>query len=369
LRICYIADAGSIHTRRWVNYFAQKGHQVHIITSRSGEGYPESVRLHLLTPLVSHHQKGAAYINSLPWLLQTRRLINWIKPDIVDAHYITINGYLGAFSGFHPLVLTAWGSDILADTRIGLYLSILTGYALKKAEIVTCNSETVKREIIKQGVKPDRISIIYQGIDTQRFSPQPDNKFKERLGLPEGPIIISIRNFKPIYNVELLIRAIPSVLEHSPQVTFIIAGEGEQRKYLEQLAASLGCTANIRFVGLITRDELPKYLASADIYVSTSLSDSASLSLQEAMACETAPVVTDLAGNREWVTDGKNGFLVPTNDAQTLADKIVYLLKNEAAGKNFGRLGRKTIQERAEYEQEMGQMEKLYQSLVTKDSG
>lgn len=367
MRICYIADAGSIHTRRWVSYFALKGHQIHIITSRIGDGYPEGVHLHLLTSLLPQHWKRAGYINALPWFVQARKLINRIKPDIIDAHYITINGYLGAFSGFHPLILTALGSDLLTDVKKGIHLRILTRYTLKKAEMVTCNSETVRGELIKFGVDPARISIIHQGIDTQKFSPQLDKKFKDRLGLREGPVVISLRNFKPVYNVEMLIRAIPSVLKHSPQVTFIIAGEGKQRGYLEKLATSLGCTVNIRFVGHITSDELPKYLASSDIYVSTSLSDSASLSLQEAMACEIAPVVTDLAGNREWITDGENGFLVSTNDTQSLANKIVYLLKNEEVAKKFGRLGRELIQERAEYEREMGQMEELYERMVAKD--
>ena len=365
MRICYIADAGSIHIQRWVNFFAGKGHQVHIITSRPGEGYSEGVQLHLLTSLLPQHWKRAGYINTLPWFVQARRLINRIKPDIIDAHYITINGYLGAFSGFHPLVLTAWGSDVLTDSKKGV-LRLLTKYALKKAEVVTCNSETVRRELIKLGATPAKVSVIYQGIDTQKFNPQQGKGIKDRLGLQGRPVVISIRSFKPIYNVEILLRAIPLVLKHSPQTIFIIAGDGEQREYLENLANSLGCSENIRFVGRLAYDEVPKYLASSDIYVSTSLSDSASLSLQEAMACELAPVVTDLPGNREWITDGENGFLVPTKDIKALANKIVHLLKNRETGRKFGRLGRKIIQERAEYEREMERVERLYERVVAK---
>ena len=367
LRICFIANAGSIHTQRWVNYFAGKGHQVHIITSRLGEGYPEGVQLHLLTSLLPQHWKGSGYINSLLWLVQIRRLINRIKPDIIDAHNITVNGYLGALSGFRPLLLTAWGSDVLIVMKQSPGLRILVKYALRKAEMVICNSETLRRELIKFGTNPDKVRIIYQGVDTQKFSPQRGKEFKDRLGLQGRPVVISIRNLKPVCNVEMLIRAIPLVLKHSPQVSFIIAGDGEQREYLVNLASSLGCSENIRFVGRIAHDELPQYLASSDIYVSTSLSDSASLSLQEAMACEIAPVVTDLPGNREWVTDGENGFLIPVNDIQALANQIVYLLGNEEVGRKFSRLGRKIIQERAEHEREMERMEGLYQRIVARD--
>ena len=85
------------------------------------------------------------------------------------------------------------------------------------------------------------------------------------------------------------------------------------------------------------------------------------------MACELAPVVTNLSGNREWITDGENGFLVPVNNIQALVDKIVYLFNNKEVARKFGMLGRKIIQERAEYEKEMGRMEGLYERIVVKD--
>ena len=367
MRICYIADARSIHTRRWVDYFAKKGHEVHIITSWPGDGYSKGVQLHLLSSLLPQHWKGSGYINSLLWVIQVRRLISRIKPDIINAHYITVNGYLGALSGFRPLILTAWGSDVLIVLKESLCLRILVRYALKRVEMVTCNSETARMELVNFGVNHDRIEIIRQGIETQKFSPRQDKGFKKRLGLQGRPVAISTRSFAPVYNLEMLIRAIPLVLEHSPQASFIIAGEGEQREHLENLASSLGCSESIRFVGQVAHDELPKYLAASDIYVSTSLSDSASLSLHEAMACELAPVVTNLSGNREWITDGENGFLVPVNNIQALADKIVYLLENREVARKFGMLGRKIIQERAEYEKEMGRMEGLYERIVVKD--
>ena len=367
MRICYIASAKSIHTQRWVDYFAKKGHEVHIITSWLGDGYAKSVKLHFLPSPLPQYEKGSGYINSLLWVILVRRLISRIKPDIIDAHYITVNGYLGALSGFRPLVLTAWGSDVLIVLKENLRLRILVRYALKRARMITCNSETVRRELVNFGANPDRLEIIRQGIETQKFSPRRVKGFKKRLGLQGTPIVISTRSFEPVYNSQMLIRAIPLVLEHSPQASFLIAGEGKQREHLENLASSLGCSKNIRFVGQVAHDELPKYLAVSDIYVSVSLSDSASLSLHEAMACELAPVVTDLSGNREWITDGENGFLVPVNDIQALVDKICYLLENKGVARKFGMLGRKIIQERAEYEKEMGRMEKLYERIIAKD--
>jgi glycosyltransferase involved in cell wall biosynthesis len=242
---------------------------------------------------------------------------------------------------------------------------IVAKFTLKRADRVACNSEVVKKELILLGAMPDKILKIYQGINTSQFSPrQADEALKNKLRISGLPTVICIRHLRPLYNVEMLVNAIPLVLKHTPQVRFVIAGDGVQRSYLENLAASLGASQNINFVGYVLHDELPGYLASADIYVSTSLSDSASLSLQEAMACELVPVVTDLPGNREWINDGENGFIVPQNDHQALAEKIIYLIDNSEIRAKFGKMNRKMIEERAEYDKEMGKVEKLYEGLV-----
>ena len=365
MRICYIADAGSVHTQKWVNYFAQRGYEVHLISSRGNSSeFEPGVGLHLLTTIAPRLWSVSKYLNGLLWPVQARRLIRKIKPDIVDAHYITVNGYLGIASGFHPLILTAWGSDVLLDPKQNWLWKILTKYALNKTEVVICDSQVVHKELLKLGVSPGKIKMIYNGVDTQQFSRQQANEgLKRKLGILEAPSIIYIRSLKPVYNVEMLIRAIPLVLRQFPEARFIIGGDGEQKEYLQDLAKSLGISDSTRFIGWIPHNELPEYLASADVYVSTSLSDSTSLSLQEAMACELAPVVTDLPANREWITDGESGFIVPINDIQALADRITYLLNNNEVRESFGKRGREVIKERAEYEREMEKMEEIYQGL------
>lgn len=371
MRICYIADASSLHTQRWVNYFARREHEIHVISElglvpgRGGEGYVEGVQLHLLTRLAPRIWPVSKYFSGLLWLIQVRRLVKRIKPDIVDAHYITPNGYMGVFSGFHPLILTAWGSDILIQPRRNPLWRILTRYALKKAEIVICNSDTVRKGLFELGASPSKIRKVYNGIDTQQFNPrQKDEALKNSLGISGAPTVICIRNFRPAYNVRMLIQTIPLILEKVPAARFILAGSGEQRDYLNSLANSLEVSDSIRFVGRIPRDELPRYLSSSEVYVSTSLTDSTSLSLQEAMACELAPVVTDLPANREWITDGENGFIVPINDTHMLADRVVYLLKNKEAREKFGKASVRIIVERAEYAKQMGGMEEIYQKLA-----
>jgi len=370
MRICYVADGVSIHTQRWINYFAHKGYEVHLICWKIMPGYDKNIHIHLLTKVAPKIWAVSQYLSFLFWIIQVRQLVRKIKPDIVDGHFVTVYGFLAACSSFHPLVVSAWGSDVLIYPRRNLFFRAITKYALKRADLVTFNSETARKELIGLGTKLGKLRFVLNGVDTQQFSlQQRDERLRENLGVLEAPAVISIRNLKPVYNVEMLIRAIPLILNQVPEAKFIVAGDGEQKDYLNNLADSLEVSDSIRFVGLLPHDQLPKYLASSDIYVTTSLSDSSPVSLQEAMACELTPVVTDLPANRGWIVDGANGFIVPIDDTQMLADKIAYLIKNEQVRKGFGKTNRQIIQHRAEYEKEMAKMEKIYEtSLVEKNT-
>jgi len=366
MKICYIADASSVHTQRWVNYFADRGDETHLISSRDGEGYVSSVHFHRLTTLQPQLPVLSKYLDFLVQMIQVRKLVRMIQPDILHAHHIAVNGYLGVVSGFHPLIFTAWGSDILIHPRKNRVWRMLTRYALKKADSITCDADHIVEAIIKLGANPEKIHLIYFGTDIQKFRPQPrNNGLRETLGLGDSPVVISLRNLIPIYNVESLINAMPLVLKEIPEAKFIIAGDGKQRVYLEGLAKSLGASESARFVGGISNDKLPEYLTSADIYVSTSLSDAGlAASTAEAMACGLPVIVTDFGDNRKWVEDEVNGFIVPLHDPAALASRINYLLHKRDDRIRFGQAGRQIIEERNNHEKQMEKAGELYEQLI-----
>lgn len=367
MRIAYIAS-GIINEQARVNYFARKGHEVHLICREAMDGYDESVYIHLLTRFPVHGWTTSRHLSFPFWILQTRKLVREIKPDIIDSYYTTVYGFIAACSGFCSLVVTALGSDILIDAKQNLLLRMFTRYALKKADIVICNSETVRKGIIQLKIAAEKIRLIYNGIDTEQFcSKAKDEKTSDRLDNIRTPLIISIRYLRPLYNVEMLIRAIPLILRQFPQVKFLIGGDGDLRENLECLANTLGISNTVTFIGYIPHERIVEYLVLSDIYISTSCSDGTSFSLQEAMSCALAPIVTDLPANREWVTDGKNGFLIAINDIQALADRIVYLLRNDEVRREFGRLSRNIVKARAEFKKEMKRLEVIYEELVRRN--
>ena len=163
------------------------------------------------------------------------------------------------------------------------------------------------------------------GIDEAFFEA---GKKRERTSKGKPWTVLSNRNLHPLYNVSLLIRAIPMVLEEEPKTRFLIAGEGPEKEFLERESVRLNLGPSVQFLGRIPNEKMPDLLAETDIYVSTSLSDGTSVSLLEAMAAGTFPIVTAISANVEWIVDRKNGFLVPTGQEEPLARRIIEAVRD-----------------------------------------
>ena len=360
MKICFVGSARSIHVQRWVKWFVERGHEVHLITPVYEE--IEGAEIYKIGG------KEGSITNFVRKMFQTRKLVKKIKPDILHAHYVFGYGTFAAFASYHPFVVTAWGSDILVDPSSRIK-KIAVKHALKKADVITCDALHLKESMTKLGADGRKISIVYFGTDTTKYSPhQRDKSIRKELRLIANPVVISLRSLNPIYDVETLIDAIPLVLKDVPKAKFVIAGRGTQEEMLKSKANMLGISSSVRFVGFISNDKLPHYLTSSDVYVSTSLSDAGlSASTAEAMACGIPVVVTDFGANSEWVTDGKNGFVIPMKDPNLLAEKIIILLKDKDLREKFGQNGRLVIKEKLDFNKEMNKMGKIYKRMINKE--
>ena len=156
------------------------------------------------------------------------------------------------------------------------------------------------------------------------------------------------------------------VLKEIPNAQFLIAGKGPQEEELGNLAEHLGVARNVKFIGSIPNQDLPRYLSLADIYVSTALSDAGlAASTAEAMACELPVIVTDFGDNRKWVQHGVNGHIVSLKDSESLAKSIVHLIRNKDLRRRFGKINREIIVDKNNWKKEMGKMEALYQKILS----
>ncbi len=360
MHICFLAPANSIHSFRWVKYFVDRGYRITWISLHEKEGESlEGVRYEFL-------RKTMNPLSVWRLAAKARRMIRDAKPDVLHVHSAVMYGLVGALSGFHPMILTPWGSDILSHQN-SLVRKPMIRFMLDRADLITTDADHMMRVMETLGGDKKKMHLVYFGIDTQRFRPLPkDPGLKENLGTVDAPAIFSLRNFIPLYDVESLVRAVPHVLREVPRAKFIIAGSGPQKEMFESLARSLGVSESIRFVGKLENARLPQYLSCMDLYVSTSLSDAGlAASTAEAMACGVPVVITDSGENRKWVQDGENGFVVSVKSPEALAQKIVTLLKDEALRRRFAKLGREAIEKKNNYDIEMDKMGKFYSEMVS----
>jgi glycosyltransferase involved in cell wall biosynthesis len=211
------------------------------------------------------------------------------------------------------------------------------------------------------GIMSERISIIPMGVDEVFFEEGKERKIE----LNRGPfIILSNRNLLPIYNVSLLIRAVPLVLKEEPGTKFLIAGDGSEKENLATQVKNLNLSPFVQFLGRVPHQEMPRLLAEADVYVSTSPYDGTSVSLLEALASGAFPVVADIPSNREWIADGDNGFLVPEENENMLAQKIVEAIRDHKLLREAFDKNRIIIKQRAFWGDNVRKITQLYHNSL-----
>ena len=168
----------------------------------------------------------------------------------------------------------------------------------------------------------------------------------------------------PIYNVSLFIRAIPLVLREESKVKFLVAGDGPEREELEKEAKYLRIEDFVQFLGRIPHDAMLNLLSQTDIYVSTSLHDGTSVSLLEALGSGAFPVVTDIPSNREWISDGENGFLVPTDKERMLATQIIKAIRNRSLAEEARRKNLRLVTEKVLWPATIEKAKRIYEKVL-----
>ncbi len=249
--------------------------------------------------------------------------------SLIHVHWAIPTGLIGVLAGRllrRPVVVTIHGSDFRMATEGPDLPKEIFLWVCQRAKQIICVSELQTKGIQKMGVRREKISTIPMGID-ESFLEVGRNRKEKRSGQPHT--ILSNRNLLSFYNVSLLIRAIPMVVKEEPNTRFLIAGDGAEREDLQREVRELTANCSVEFLGRVPPGEMSSLLGKSDIYVSTSLFDGTSVSLLEAMGSGAFPVVTDIPANREWIVDGRNGFLVPIDQAGILAGKILEAIRDQ----------------------------------------
>lgn len=350
-RILYVSDAQSIHTRRWAEHYRDVGVDVHIA----------SFRAHALPGITVHHLPTgglgrAGYFLAVPVL---RRLARALKPNVVHAQYVTSYGFLTAVVGLKPMVLTAWGTDVLISPRESWLMRALATYAVRQADALTTVAEHMNPALIDLGAQANAVQAMPFGVDVQRFVPPAQPR-------PEGLRLrlICTRNFGPIYDVATLIDALGQLARQGLRFDVDLVGAGPLRESIEAQVEALGLRDDVCFHGHVDHAKLAGLLARAHIFVTPALSDGNNVSLNEAMACSSFPVATNIPANAQWIEDGSNGLLYPPGDSQMLAQALTRAAVDSALRQHAGHLNREIVEQRADWRRCVARMDALYTRLI-----
>jgi glycosyltransferase involved in cell wall biosynthesis len=365
LHLAYLADPTSVHTQRWLGFFAARGHRVSLLVGMNDPADDS------LDPRVEVHRyprfgpRRVPFLSSLQGRGSLRRLLAQLRPDVLHAHYLSRYGWQARLSGFHPYVVTPWGSDLLVTPRRSLRARAWARATLRGADLVTAHSQQLREVAVAMGARPERIERVEFGVDTAALAPgEPDAERLAALGLHGRRLVFSPRAARPNYRQDLVIAA----LAHLPQdVAVVIPGRNGDASVLEQLqasAAALGAGERVHVLPDIEPTLMLDLYRAAAVVVSVPDSDGLPVTLLEAMACGTPAVASDLPGPREALGPEGSRFVVPRGDAAALADAVNAVLSMPAADREaLGAALRARAVAEFDATRSMLRMESLYRGL------
>jgi glycosyltransferase involved in cell wall biosynthesis len=367
LSLAFIGDPASIIVQRWITFFARRGHEVSVL---EGFGNGASAELDDRIRLIRYDARGSVrlpLVSALHARRVVRGLLHELQPDVVHAHTVRPYGRQAAVAGYHPYVVSAWGSDVLIPVP-GWRARFWQHRTLSRADLVTAVSPYMREAAIRGGAVAERVVEIQFGVDTRRYAPAdvPAGALRH-VGLDDGPYVFSPRAVKPLYNHETILEAFAR-LGNGYQL--VMTRRNAEPAHLEWIIAEMtrrGIRDRVRIVEDASDDDMLALYQGAGVVVSAPLSDSFPISLLEAMACGTPVVAGDLPPVRAVLEGRVPVSIVPTLDADAMAIALRrMLMMSPDERRRLGATLRKLAVETADYEANMLRMEGLYRELAAR---
>lgn len=291
------------------------------------------------------------------------QLARELGPDVIHAHSPVLDAIpairVGRKLGI-PVVyeIRAFWEDAAVDhgsTKEGSLRYKLTRaleiWAVKKADAVTVICEGLRKDLIARGIESSKITVIPNAVDVEQFSVggKPDDELKMKLGLAGSRVLGFIGSFYAYEGLDLLITALPTILEKMPDVKVLLVGGGPQDRDLKQQVMALDLKDRVVFTGRVPHDEVNRYYDLVDVLVyprhPMRLTELVTpLKPLEAMAQGRLMVASDVGGHKELIQDGKTGVLFRAGNSVDLASKVVSLLKDEQGWDSMKKNGRQFVE-------------------------
>lgn len=357
MKICFLANPASSHTQKWVNHFCGRGDEVHLLCFEDVAQVVPKAIVHRLNASWGPFRYFAAAD-------QVKRIMESVQPDLLHAHYAAGYGTLGRLSGFHPYIVSVWGSDVFeVPDKSPLHKAVIVRN-LASADHV-CSTSRFMADRTRQYYKGP-ITVTPFGVDCDRFRP-----FQERAGSQGGFVIGTVKILEQIYGLEYLIKAFAAIVKkykRRKKMRLVIAGDGSQKAKLRKLSVELGVDSATEFLGAIPQEEVPTVLNRLSVFVVPSLFETFGVAALEASACALPVIVTDAAGLREVIEPSRTALVVPARDEVAMADAISKVIDDENLRKSLGEMGRDFVLKRYQWLRTAEVMEEVYEAIMAAPS-
>ena len=413
MRLCFIGDMNSIHVRKWVRFFCERGHEVLVIStsyyrasrffSASVVSLPpprtrdildrlgllqlakrlQSVSRQLLPDEVVLEQAERRIAETQQALIQrrlhlintykdkVRQMVHQFRPDLIQCLRLFPEGFLGSFCEFQPLVQMAWGCD--ANFYPDRYPEIakLVRRAVSNCAAYFADSERDIQDARRYGlpanvpwhvtpggggVETDELGEVVHRSATREDKQTPVFMTYRGIGRPgtdNRPVICGLAILRERYKLD---------------ARFVIYGHqgGPYYDQVRIIAKRLGMSPYVKVLPPFPYSELKNVLGKYELIVSAATVDGTSNALLETMWLGGIPLVSDLPQNREWVTDGVNGYIFDLTKPEHIAEKFAQALAEADKYDQMRAINREIIRKRADYKTCMGKVEQIYRQLIEK---
>ena len=300
------SNAGNAHLRNYLNLVRNYFDQVLVVSDHAVDFAPcEQVSFSLKNPF-----------QVLKSIRQLKSILRDYQPSVIHVHQANSYAFITGKANVTkiPMVLTAWGSDVLMLPNKSPFHRWLVRKGLQSAQVLTADSMEMVDAIRKLGIKTEVVQANF-GVELE-LSTVPNI---------ERPLVFySNRMHEPLYRIDEIIEGMAEYFQ-SGDGELIIAGKGSMTKVLQEKVHALGIAHRVRFVGYIDALQNQAFYLGSRFFLSIPVSDGTSISLLEAMAYGCIPIVSNLPSNREWIEDNVNGIIC--QEGETLSGAVQRGLK------------------------------------------
>ena len=366
MRILLLADPSSAHTIKWANSLYKKGINIFLfgLSKYDPTHYDCNIQIESLKTPDNIKARLDGSFSKVIYLLaypRLKKIIGTFKPDILHAHYAASYGLIGAFTGFHPFILSVWGIDILTFPNNSVLHKKMIEYSLKKVDKVLATSEYLASETNKYTKK--EILITPFGIDIENFKPgTADPIFMEN-----DLVIGTVKSMERKYGIEYLIKSFSIVKKkyRHKNLKLLLVGGGSLENKFKEMIEEFGISDSSIITGQIPFNKVADYHNQLSIAVYVSKVESFGVSILESSACEKPVIVSDVGGLPEVVENDVTGLIVKANDIEATTNAIEKLIQDKELREKFGKAGRARVKDKFDWRKNVDDMINIYNQVMS----